>query len=234
MKTEELNKARAIYYGLFCSLFSFIDNNKEYENIERIIELLSNSPIDEHSKEALNKMNEFLKAKGFDGLKEENNQVFFSPSTSYIPVTASYYNEDRDDGQKRVEMTNIVLKSTFRKNTISFKDAEDHISFILNFIQKLIEEDLENIENPLVLECFSNILNGFIDLFINFVYKHEESDFYKNSAILLKVFIELERALLNVEKPKEHKRRTQHELFHKKRKEFVKRAKRNFDEVTSL
>ncbi|RXJ91320.1 hypothetical protein CRV00_13890 [Malaciobacter molluscorum] len=234
MNNIELNKARAVYYGLFSSLFSYINSEKEFNEIKKSIELLSQVPIDENSKISFEELNSFLEEKGMTGLIEENNQIFFSPSTTFVPVTASFYNEDRDDGHKRVEMTSIVLKSTFRKDNTTFKEAEDHICFIFSFIQKLLEQDYSKINNELIIETFSVVLNSFIDSFIQDVYNHEESKFYKNIAIILKVFIELERALLNIEKPTEHKVRKQHDIFHKKKKGFTKKAKRNFDEVTSL
>ncbi|RXK00260.1 hypothetical protein CRU98_03630 [Arcobacter sp. CECT 8986] len=233
MNNIELNKARAVYYGLFSSLFSYINSEDEF-SIKNSIELLSQAPIDDNCKIAFEELNIFLQEKAMSGLVEENNQIFFSPSTTFIPVTASFYNEDRDDGQKRVEMTNIVLKSTFRKDSMSFREAEDHVCFIFSFIKNILEQDYSKINNDLVVETFSVVLNSFIDSFIQDVYNHEESDFYKNIAVILKVFIELERALLNIERPTEHKVRKQHDIFHKKKKGFTKKAKRNFDEVTSL
>jgi TorA maturation chaperone TorD len=234
MNTVALNKVRAIYYGLFSSLFSYINSEKDFNNIKQSIELLSQAPIDENSKTSFDEITSFLNEKGMDGLIDENNQIFYSPSTTFIPVTASFYNEDRDDGQKRVEMTNIVLKSIYRRDNTNFKEAEDHVCFIFNFIQKLLEQDYSKIDNKLVVETFSVVLNSFIDSFIQDVYNHEDSHFYKNIAVILKVFVELERTLLNIKKPIEHKVRKQYEIFHKKRKSFTKRAKRNFDEISSL
>ncbi len=231
---QKLNKARVLYYGLFSSVFSFINSKSDYEKVIHTIEFLSQNPIDENSKVAFASIKDFFEKKGFEGLKEENNNLFFSPSTSFIPVTASFYEEDRDDGQKRVEMSGYVLKSNFRKNNESFKESEDHISFIFAFLQKVIEQDIKNDKNQLVLDVFSNILNTIVDRFIENVYFHESSVFYKNIAVILKVFIELERVYLDVKKVETTNIRVQQELFHQKKKGFTKRAKRNFDEVTSL
>ncbi|WP_320033757.1 molecular chaperone TorD family protein [Halarcobacter sp.] len=231
---ERLNRARVLYYGLFSSLFSFIDSKSDYEKVVHTIEFLSENPIDENSKVAFENIKKYFDEKGYNGLKEENNNLFFSPSTTFIPVTASYYEEDRDDGQKRVEMTNYVLKSNFRKDSENFKEAEDHISFIFEFLQKVIEQDIQKDKNQLVIDVFANILNGIIDRFIENIYFHESSSFYKNIAVVLKVFIELERVYLDVKKLESTKTRVQQDLFHQKKKGFTKRAKRNFDEVTSL
>ncbi|WP_375723141.1 molecular chaperone TorD family protein [Arcobacter sp. KX21116] len=233
MNTQQLNKARALYYGLFSSLFSFIDNTEKYENIQNTINLLSQNPLDEYSDNALKMMKIFLQDKGQEGLQEENNDVFFSPSTSFIPTTASYYSEDRDDGQKRVEMTNLVLKSKFRKDNENFKEAEDHVSFIFSFLQTLIEQDFSENKNDLVNDVYLKILNDVIDLFIGKLYSHESSVFYKETAILLKVFIELERAYLNI-KTNNNKVRNEEETYHRTKKNFKKKDKRNFDKPKSL
>lgn len=235
MDSLQINKARIVYYGLFSSLFSYVENEDDYKKLVYTIGFLNENPIDEISKEALNNLKNFLeKDNAFTLLKEENNSVFFSPSSSFVPTTASYYLENRDDGQKRIEMTNLVLKSNFRKDTQNFKEAEDHIGFIFSFIEKLIGEDKTVLLNEDIQNVFSNILNNMIDEFIEKIYSHEDSCFYKDIAVLLKVFIELERTLLNIEKSETSKKRAQQEIFHKKKKSFKKKIKRNFDEVTSL
>lgn len=235
MNVKEINKARAVYYGLFSSLFSYLENKDYHEKVVYTTKILSKTPIDELSKEAFENMLAYLnKENSFETLKEENNNVFFSPSTSFIPVTASYYAENRDDGQKRLEMSNIVLKSNFRKDSDVFKESEDHISFIFAFLKKMIEQNENDVLDEIVINVFSNILNDIVDEFIEKLYEHENSDFYKNVAVLLKVFIELERSLLSIESSQIKEKKVQHEIFHKKKKSFKKKIKRNFDEVTSL
>lgn len=76
MKNEELNKARAVYYGLFCSLFSFVNEEEQYNSIVKTVDFLSQNPIDEYSKEAFFNMKKFFNTKGIEGLKEENNELF--------------------------------------------------------------------------------------------------------------------------------------------------------------
>lgn len=235
MNIYEINKARVIYYGLFSSLFSYFENEEDYKKIVYTIKFLSQVPFDETSKEIFENISEYLKQdKAFESLQEENNNIFYSPSTSFVPVTASYYAEQRDDGQKRIEMSNIVLKSDFRKDTKVFKEAEDHISFIFAFLKKTIEQNETEILDENVLSVYNKILNDVIDEFITKLYEHENSEFYKNIAVLLKIFIEVERTLLSIEKNQKQEKRAEHELFHKKKKAFKKKIKRNFDEVTSL
>lgn len=235
MNKEALNKARTVYYGLFSTIFSFVNKKEDFENIKNTVEVLSQNPIDENSEKALINMKNFLEKGGFDALKDENNLVFFSPSTTYIPTTASYYDEARDDGKKRLEMINYVLQTKFRRDETKFTEAEDHISFILGFIQKLIEEDLRKEDSSLLItDVFQNILSQTIDEFIQNLYNHENSHFYKDAAVLLKVFIELERVLLDIKKVEIKKEFVERTPVKKQKNEFKKRAKRNLDEVTSL
>ncbi|QKF81795.1 TorD/DmsD family molecular chaperone [Halarcobacter ebronensis] len=229
MKNRELDSARALYYGFFSLAFSFIENRENFQKLVEMITYLSKSPIEENSKSAFENIENFLKKENAQELLlDENNNIFFSPSTTFIPMTASFYIEDRDDGKKRVEMTNIVLKSKFRRDSQNFKEAEDHICFIFSFLQKLLND--EN-EDEIILEVFSNILNGMIDEFIESLHSHECSEFYKDIAVLLKVFIELERALLNVKSVEKKEKRVQQNIFQREKKEFKKRAKRDFEEV---
>ncbi len=225
MNNQEVNRARALYYGLFSSLFSFINDKKKYENIQNTINILSTSPIDEHSDKALKAMKSFLQENGLKKLQEENNEVFFSLSTSFIPTTASYYAEGRDDGKRRLEMTNLILQTKFRKDSEKFKEAEDHISFIFTFIQTLIEEDYSQSENQIINDIYKIVMNDVIDLFIGKLYSHESSVFYKEVAILLKVFIELERAYLNI-KIDDNEKINEEKNLHKSKKGFKKKRKK--------
>ena len=58
-------------------------------------------------------------------------------------------------------------------------------------------DDAKNISNKL----FSETLNLFVDEFSQLLSAHKEANFFRSYAIILKDFIELERAVLNVEAP---------------------------------
>ena len=72
--------------------------------------------------------------KGYEALKDESNYIFYSPSTTFIPMSASFYSEARDDGKKRQEMLELVNLSNFRRDSDKYKDNEDNIAFIFNFM----------------------------------------------------------------------------------------------------
>ncbi|TKB09432.1 hypothetical protein FCL48_10805 [Desulforhopalus sp. IMCC35007] len=203
MDRTSINKARSVYYGMFASLFAFNFNESHHDSIIAAVNVLAEHPMDEESGMALKAMIQQLEALTFEGLKNEGNQIFFSPTTSHVPMTASFYDEKRDDGKKRVAMMNYVLNSNYRRNTDIFKENEDHIEFIALFLKTLIEEEIKGQEYAqcLAREVFEQILNPMIDTLSEKVFNHENSLFYKNAAIVLRSFAEFERLFLNVSRP---------------------------------
>lgn len=236
MNKEAINKARAVYYGLFASLLTFFDNANDLALIQKTIDLLARNPLDEESKLAFSNMQKLLITGGYASLKEESDTVFFSPYSAYIPVTASFFVENRDDGKMRLDMVNYVLSSNYRRDNEKFKELEDHIGFIVLFLQKMIEEELGGNEKSAQLsrEVFVNILNPFVDEFVRALYAHENSYFYQELAVVMQSFIALERLYLDVKKPTKEKEDEAPRIFTKElkkiRKPITPRPKKNMEE----
>lgn len=220
MDNAAINKARIIYYGFFASLLSFNLTNELYENAVQSLNILSQNPIDEQSDVAFTNMKRRFTKGGFAALKKENNRVFCSPTSSPMPSTASFYSGGQDDGPKRVEMIDYVLKSNYRRNAESYKEHEDHIEFVLLFIQKLITEELNGHakSRELAKTVFANIYNTMVDEFTDNLFNHEQSFFYKQVALSLRSFTEFERVYLNIEKPdiREKRERARSEVVNEK------------------
>ena len=87
MNKEAINKARAVYYGLFASLLTFFDNPSDLGIIQKTIDVLAQNPLDEESKVAFSNMQNLLITGGYTLLKEESDKVFFGSYSAYIPVT---------------------------------------------------------------------------------------------------------------------------------------------------
>lgn len=234
MNKEAINKARAVYYGLFASLLTFFDNPSDLGIIQKTIDVLAQNPLDDESKRAFSNMQYLLITGGYTLLKEESNKVFFSPYSAYIPVTASFFVENRDDGKMRQEMVKYVLSSNYRRDNEKFKELEDHIGFIVLFMQKMIEEELSGNEKSaqLAREVFEKILNPFIDEFIAALHVHDESHFYEDFAIIMQSFIALERLYLDVKKPARETEtpRVFTKEFKKPHKPLTPRPKKNMEE----
>lgn len=198
-----INKARATYYGFFASLFPFSFGTEQCEHLDKTLDLLCLHPLDEQSERALNNMQRRLNTRGFAALKNENERLFFRPDTVSIPMTASYFNERRDDGRKRLQMIEYLHASSFRRNSVEFKEHEDHIEFILLFLQTMIIQELDGDTdaNALSRAVFEDVLNEMIDPFIDQLLTHHHSSFYRQVALALQSFIDFERIFFEVGKP---------------------------------
>ena len=236
MNKEAINKARAVYYGLFASLLTFFDNPNDLGIIQKTMDVLAQNPLDDASKLAFSNMQNLLITGGYTFLKEESDKVFFSPYAAYIPVTASFYIENRDDGKMRQEMVKYVFSSNYRRDNEKFKELEDHIGFIVLFMQKMIEEELNGNEKSAQLsrEVFVNILNPFVDEFVQALYTHENSSFYQEFSVVMQSFMALERLYLDVKKPTKERKDEAPKIFtkelKKKRKPITPRPKKNMEE----
>ncbi|MBE0496643.1 MAG: molecular chaperone TorD family protein [Campylobacterales bacterium] len=236
MKDKEIHLARAAYYGWLAVLFGYIKEENTLGSVVENLEIFATNPLEEKSKDAIDAMRVFLKTKGNKGLKEESDLVFYSFDTSMIPMSASYYDEQRDDGKKRLDTIEILLESPFRRDTFTCKDSEDHIALLFQLMSMLVlhgveQEEVKSLE--LAEKLFETILNPFIDTFIALVFTHEATDFYKHVAVVLQGLVEFERFYLQVAAPK-YEEVLPHimALEQKDRKPFSQKARRNPDEIT--
>ena len=201
---KAINRARALYYGLFASLFAFVKEDR-FKGLKESLELLKNNPLEENSKKALENMYNILSSQGEEFIRDEFDAIFYDLSSDPVPTTASFYDEERDDGKKRLLMVELLLKSKYRKDSEKFSDLEDDIGFILSFMSRLVDDEANGDDSAAKLEkeVFQKVLNTFADEFLENVHMHENSAFYQEAALLLKVFLEFERVFLGIRKPKE-------------------------------
>lgn len=234
MNQEAINQARLLYYAFFAKILDFVEKEEAYADIETLLNIFSANPLDESTLEAFLSIKNHLKTEGFTALKQEYDDVFVSPESSFIPLSASYYDEGRDDGQKRVKAAGLVLRSKFRKNKPICNDSEDQILFLFRFMNKLIQAGVEGDEESLTLsrEVFADVINDCIDEFIDHLSQHEQTFFYKNTAIILRAFIDFERLYLNVapsQKVESAERISA--AIQRDRKPLTQRVRRNLDEI---
>ena len=231
---KAINQARALYYTFFAKIFSFAPNAEEYASLDELLAIFIDNPLDETSHEAFMIIQKALKEEGYGALKQEYDEVFVSPESSFVPLSASYYDEGRDDGQKRVQAAGFVLRSKFRKNRPMCNDSEDQVLFLFRFMSKLIQAGKEEDEASLSLskEVFSEIINDFIDEFIEHLMHHEYGFYYKNAAIILEAFMEFERMYLGVS-PSEKIASAERvsAVIQRDRKPLTQRVRRNLDEI---
>ena len=198
MQNREINEARAFYYGFFSKLFTFTYDKDRFAGVKEAAKILKEHALEENSKKALE---HFVENYDPQKLADEFDEIFYDLSQDPVPTTASFYDEEIENGKMKIKMVDIVLSSKFRKNE-EYKDSEDDIGFIFPFLQHLILEKLKGDEKSEWLEGKTfDVLNTFIDDFIENVYMHQASDLYKDIAVVLKAFIESERIFLEKPKP---------------------------------
>lgn len=191
-------KARSYYYEFFAIPFFFYENETKFEVWKDQLAVLKNSAITPEDNEFFANLEKF----SFDEFKAEQNTALFDFSYANVPLSASFYDEGRDEGAMKILVLNTLKKSKFRRNNEFCKDSEDFIGFIFYFMSSLLKDELQRGSNFLSTELFVNVINKFIDEFISLLLEHKGTNFFKNLANLMKSFFALERSLLAVDAPK--------------------------------
>ena len=203
MRDQNMDKARALYYGMFSRLFTLSSDYKRYYELISIVETLKENSLDSLSAEAFENLYAKLPSKSNSDLIHEFDTIFYAPQNKTIKTTASFYIEGIESGKKRLEMQNFLAKTKIRRDEDKFSDAEDHIGFIFTVMAELSElsangeEAYENTAHCI----FEQILNEFVDEFNQDLFEHKDADIFKNVAVLLKSFIAFERLYLEVSLP---------------------------------
>ena len=203
MRDASMDKARALYYGMFSRLFTLSGEMTRYYELRSLVETLGKNPLDSLSAEAFEALTQALPFDSNVALVKEFDRLFYAPQTKSIRTTASYYDAAVENGKKRLEMQNFLAKTKIRRDEEKFSDYEDHIGFIFTVLSELSDLTAEGEEQYAnTAHCiFAEILNEFVDEFSKILYEHPEADVYKHVAVLLKSFIAFERLYLEVSLP---------------------------------
>jgi len=203
MRDAKMDRARSLYYGMFSRLFTLSGEYTKYYELITLVETLKENPLDSLSAEAFTALHAKLPSQSNVELIQEFDTLFYAPQTKTIRTTASYYADGVENGKKRLEMQNFLAKTKIRRDEEKFSDYEDNIGFIFTVMAELSELTANGEESyHNTAHCiFEEILNDFVDVFAKELYEHEESDIFKNVAVILKSFIEFERIYLDVSVP---------------------------------
>ena len=66
--------------------------------------------------------------------------MLFDFSYANVPMSASFYDEGRDDGRMRVSVIDVLKKSKFRRNMELCKECEDYVGFIFYLHSTLLRD----------------------------------------------------------------------------------------------
>jgi len=203
MRDKNMDRARALYYGMFSRLFTLSSDTKRYFELLSLIDTLKSSPLDPLSGDAFDSLAGKLSKDSNDVLVHEFDMLFYAPEHEMVPTSASFYDEGIENGRKRLEMQNFLAKTKIRRDEKLFSDYEDHVGFIFAVMSELTdlvaqgEKEYANTEHCI----FNEILNEFIDDFAKNLYEHEDAAIYKDVAVILKAFTAFERIYLDVSVP---------------------------------
>ncbi|MCR4941928.1 MAG: formate dehydrogenase-specific chaperone [Campylobacter sp.] len=197
--SNEITKARAFYYEFFATPFFFSESDEKFIIWKKQLEILAQNPLNDANAKAF----EELKKLDFTAFKLEQNNVLFDFNYVNIPLSASFYEEGRDDGAARLRVIEILKKNLYVKDLIKCDESEDYVGFIFASMSKFLSEEALNgfDENSPSSELFISVINGFIDEFIENCEGHERAFMFSNLMIILRSFIQLERSLLGVNAP---------------------------------
>ncbi|WP_299083951.1 hypothetical protein [uncultured Campylobacter sp.] len=131
-----LLQARSYYYEFFAIPFFFYETDTKFKRWKEQLEFLCSSPIVSSDEAEFQNLAKF----DFSAFKSEQNSVLFDFSYANVPMSASFYDEGRDDGRMRVAVIDVLKKSKFRRNMELCKECEDYVGFIFYLHSTLLRD----------------------------------------------------------------------------------------------
>ena len=197
------NKARSLYYGLLSKLLVYSQEADRFEGVDDALAIINTNPLDEYSGTAVKRLLDLIDSSGYKTLEDEFEILFHMFHGKVVRTSASYYLEGVEAGKKLVEVREFIAKTRIRRDEKRFKDNEDSIPFLLSFMHELVELSIagEKSYDNLQHCIFTQIMNPFVHLFVEDLFKHPKSNAYKDVAILLNTFMDFERLYFEVAKP---------------------------------
>lgn len=233
MLDENSLRARAYYYEFLAFLLFFCNDEVKFNKWQAQLNYLASSPITPDDEEDF----KALSGASFEEFLAEQNDVLYDLSYANIPLTASFYEEGRDDGAARLRVIGLLKRAGYRRSFERCKDSEDFTGFILLFASQLLLDGLKDSKDVYLQELFVSVINGYIDEFISLLKAHSKARLFRHYANILQSFIELERAILGVNAPPKKERSVALEAMNKtphQSKMPTAKSKIFWDEFTAL
>lgn len=224
---SDLDVARSYYYEFLAYPLFYDEDSANFDKFIEQVKYLSTSPVDSSNIADFETILSFDFAK----FKEEQNAVLFDLSYINVPLTASFYAEGRDDGEKRLKVIEILKRTKFRRDSQNCKVSEDYLGFIFKLMSTLLKEDL-----ALSRELFESVINDFCDEFIKLMSEHKKAVFFKAYINIFANFIALERSVLGLKAPVFEQSMAEISLNKKpyQTKMPTQKSKINWDEFTKI
>jgi TorA maturation chaperone TorD len=198
MQNREINQARLFVYNLLSLLFVEEYAKTKQDDIIKNLEILSQNAFSQSVEEASKEILEIISKKGKEEIFRQYQDLFLIPFGEFIPLSISWYHEQREGGIMQLKVKDILGKTKIRRDENSFTAQEDHFGFTFTLSAYLLEKQInEEIKENLQKELFVEVLNGYLDK-LSYKLMGTKSDIYFNVGIILENFYNFEKGYLEV------------------------------------
>ena len=231
MFDTDVLRARARFYEFFSYAFFYDEKGKGFANWQEQAKFFSQNELGCD-------FEPILKA-DFTSFKAEQNAVLFDLSYANVPLNASFYDEGRDNGKKRVEAIAVLKNSNLRRNIEKCSESEDFIGFWFLMMREFLEGQIKGQENASqnAKDTFEYLINPCIDELCELLGSHEDSCIFKALSQIISWFVNLERAYYAINAPQKAQISVAKEAMNMRphsSKMPTAKSKLNWDEFTSL
>lgn len=198
MQNIQINQARFFVYNLLSLLFVEEYTKTKQDDIIKNLEILSQNSFSDTVEEASKEILNIISKKGKEEIFRQYQELFLIPFGEFIPLSISWYHEQREGGIMQLKVKDVLAKTKIRRDENSFTAQEDHFGFTFTLSAYLLEKQInEEIKEDLQKELFVEVLNPFLDkLFYKLM--GTKSDIYFNIGLILESFYAFEKGYLEV------------------------------------
>jgi TorA maturation chaperone TorD len=187
---NNINQARAIFYDFFAGLFLRNLLAEREELIQKQVESLGSSPLDDYTQKSFQILKDELATHGLQNILDEFDDLFEVPLSGEVVFPyVSHYKNSCLNGEVLIDIRQAIKALPIRANTKIFKETEDHLGFLFLIMRYCIEAN-EYKENE--KDIFSFYINPYVNQFIADIIDNKKSAFYKEIALILKSFVSFE------------------------------------------
>ena len=198
MQNIQINQARFFVYNLLSLLFIEEYTKTKQDEIVKNLEILSQNSFSEGVEEASKEILDIVSKKGKEEIFKQYQELFLIPFGEFIPLSISWYHEQREGGIMQLKVKDVLAKTKIRRDENFFTAQEDHFGFTFTLSAYLLEKQIsEEIKEDLQKELFVEVLKPHLDkLFYKLM--ATKSDIYFNIGIILESFYAFEKGYLEV------------------------------------
>lgn len=198
MQNIQINQARLFVYNLLSLFFVEEYTKTKQEEILKNLEILSENSFSPVVEESAKNIIKIILQRGKEEIFRQYQDLFLIPFGEFIPLSISWYHEQREGGVMQLKVKDILGKTKIRRDENSFTAQEDHFGFTFTLSAYLLEKQLNNeIKEDLQKELFVEVLNPYLDkLFYKLM--STKSDIYSNVGFILESFYGFEKGYLEL------------------------------------